>query len=811
MVPVLRIGRPAHTMSTVAGRSRDHPTHKFKCIGIPAGRDTAHCRYNAQMDSLTTPAALLDPLTSAQRDAVQHLDGPLMVLAGPGSGKTRVVTHRIAYLLHQDVAARQILALTFTNKAADEMRQRVQRLAPGQSVWMGTFHRFCARLLRQYASYVGLDENYTIYDTHDSLTVIKKTIEEEGIRLVRTSPERIAREISRAKNDLLTAQLFTPRPGNNIDNLVAGIYPAYQQRLLASNAVDFDDLLLHVAHLLRDNTDLRRQLDNTFRHILVDEYQDTNLAQYAIVRGLSADYPNISVTGDPDQSIYSWRGANLSNILEFENDYPNVQIVRLEQNYRSTQRILKVADCLITHNTRRKEKLLFTENDQGEPAKIVSHRDQKDEAQTIAAKIASQIQSGRRRPRDFAIFYRINALSRIFEQALFEQGIPYQIVNGFEFYQRQEIKDVLAYLHLMNNARNDVAFTRIINRPPRGIGKVTLGRIREHASRYGLSLLEASRQTHLLESLSRKAAKSVTEFIVLMDRLNGIAPADVEEILGHIISDSGYEDYLKCSEALEDSDRLDNIHELLSAARQFDEEHANQTSLDAFLEQVSLVSDTDAFEIEPDQVTLMTLHAAKGLEFSAVFIVAVEENLLPHERSRQDLESLEEERRLLFVGITRAQESLELSIARYRDFRGNRRPAVPSSFLFELPTHEMDVLGMERSSVSPRQATPSRKPDAPQRPPNRKSDTRASHTELMTAADMLAPSDDKASQEVRPSPDEFYVGLVVTHPNYQLGKVIALSGKDQRRTATVQFFSGAGQRKFVIVSSPLRPVKSRSK
>ena len=765
------------------------------------------------MHSPATKSELLDALTAAQREAVEHVDGPLMVLAGPGSGKTRVVTHRIACLLQQNIAARQILALTFTNKAAEEMRGRLARLAPGEAVWMGTFHRFCARLLRQYAPCVGLAENYTIYDAADSLNLVKRTIEEEGIQLTRTSPERIVRGISRAKNNLTSANEYAPRIGHPGDRIVADVYPAYQRRLVSSNAVDFDDLLMHVACLVQHNQDLRRKLDETYQYVLVDEYQDTNLAQYTILRALSVDYPNISVTGDPDQSIYSWRGADLNNILQFENDFPGTRVVRLEQNYRSTRRILRVADGLIAHNTRRKEKVLFTDNDEGDPVHVVGYVDERDEAESIAVKIAEAIQSGRRRPRDFAIFYRINALSRVFEKALYEQGVPYQIVNGFEFYQRQEIKDVMAYLHLINNARNDLALERIINRPPRGIGRITMQRISNHATRYGLSRLEAVRQTQLLETLGRKSAKAVTEFIQLIDRLKSHMHGSVEEILGHVISQTGYEEHLRKSAAAEDQNRLDNIHELLSAARQFEEDHFDSGGLDAFLDQVSLVSDTDVFEIEPDQVTLMTLHAAKGLEFPVVFIVAVEEKLLPHDRSLRELDSFEEERRLLFVGITRARESLELSMARYRDFRGTRRPAIPSSFLLEIPRNELEIIGLDDSSVPSTDILPeithgpayTAQRRAVRRP--RSDLPTATASGLVTAAE-LASATGASSASARPNPDDFHVGMVVRHPKYELGKVIALSGSSDQRTATVNFFGGAGERKIRLVHSDLCPVSS---
>src|SRR6188768_71877 len=435
--------------------------------------------------SLAPAADIFESLTEAQLAAVMHVDGPLLILAGPGSGKTRVVTHRVAHLLHQGISGKQILALTFTNKAADEMKARLARLVPLPTVWMGTFHRFCARLLRIHGSLVGLSENYSIYDMDDSRRMMAEAILDEGVDLSHTTPEAISHAISWAKNNLMGPEEYVPRRGHVVGGIVQRVYPAYQRRLLAANAVDFDDLLLHVAKLLKENPEVRRRLDERYRYILVDEYQDTNLAQYAIVRALSIDHPNLAVTGDPDQSIYGWRGANLSNILEFEKDFPSVKVVRLEQNYRSTKAILRVADELIRHNVRRKQKDLFTDNAEGQPVRLTAYPTQRDEADDIAARIALGIRKANRRPRDFAIFYRTNALSRQLEHALRDHVIPYQIVNGLEFYQRKEIKDVLAYLHLVNNPRSDVAFLRIINVPARKIGKASVGRLSDYARMKG--------------------------------------------------------------------------------------------------------------------------------------------------------------------------------------------------------------------------------------------------------------------------------------------------------------------------------------
>src|SRR5580704_4112165 len=472
---------------------------------------------------------LLENLTEAQCEAVMHHDGPLLVLAGPGSGKTRVITHRIARMLADGVPGNQILALTFTNKAADEMRLRVQRLAPGSEVWIGTFHRFCARMLRKYAPLAGLEENYTIYDTSDSAAALRRAMAPLHIDAAFTSPESLSRAISWAKNNLITPDQYQPKSGNPLGTVVQQIYPAYQAKLRESNAADFDDLLLHVATLLRESPDVRAALDERYRYIMVDEYQDTNLAQYVIARAMSIDHPNLAVTGDPDQSIYGWRGANLSNILDFEKDFPDVRVVRLERNYRSTKRILHVADELISHNLRRKKKALFTENVAGEPVRLTTYRTHKEEADSIATEIAGEIAAGQRRARDYAIFYRTNALSRSFELALREAGVPYQMVHGVEFFQRQEIKDVLSYLQLVNNPHDEVALRRVINRPARGIGKTTIERLAHHAQHRRMSLLDAAREVRQVESVAARSAKQVAAFVARVDRLlSAVGP--IEEL-----------------------------------------------------------------------------------------------------------------------------------------------------------------------------------------------------------------------------------------------------------------------------------------
>ncbi len=634
--------------------------------------------------------AIFRELTDPQREAASHVDGPLLILAGPGSGKTRVVTHRIAHLMASGVPAWQIAALTFTNKAADEMRARVEKLAPGQPVWMGTFHRFCAQMLRRYATMVGLQENYSIYDSSDAKKAMKRAIEAAEVSTTHASPEKIAANISRAKNRLVTPEMMQGHAMSPGEAVAARVYPVYQQQLLTANAVDFDDLLMHVAKLLRENPELRGELDAKYRYILVDEYQDTNLAQYAIVRAMSIDYPNLSVTGDPDQSIYGWRGADLNNILDFEKDYPSVKTVRLEKNYRSTPNILRVADQLIRHNRKRKSKDLFTDNEEGEQVVLRLFDNSYQEADAIVDEIADSIHAKTMRPSDFAIFYRMNSLSRSLEHALRSRAIPYQIVNGVEFYQRREVKDLLAYLHLINNPSHDVALTRIINVPTRGIGARTIQKLQLHADANKIPMLEAARKVYEIEGLAKRSASMVTKFVQIYDALANRANASLEDILRSIVEKIHYADYLeKTAAEQQDDEPMANVDELITAAVEFDRCHPEDGSLELFLEQVALVADTDAFDESSERVTLMTLHAAKGLEFPAVFIVGVEDDLLPHARSKDQESSFEEERRLLFVGITRAEQKLQLSCCKSRVVRGDMRPVIPSPFLNELPLDEI--------------------------------------------------------------------------------------------------------------------------
>ena len=785
----------------------------------------------------------LEQLTQPQQAAVTHVDGPLLILAGPGSGKTRVITHRIAHMLCQGIPAWRIAALTFTNKAAEEMRQRVDALAPGQSVWIGTFHRFCAQQLRQMAAMVGLSENYSIYDSSDSKQAMKRAIEASGISTTHTSPEAITKAISHAKNRLVTPEMMEGQTLRADEAVAAQVYPIYQKHLLTANAVDFDDLLLHFARILRENPEVRKELDQKFQYIMVDEYQDTNLAQYAIVRALSIDNPNLAVTGDPDQSIYGWRGADINNILDFENDYPSVNTVRLEQNYRSTPNILRVADQLIRHNLRRKQKELFTENLEGDPVILRFYQNGYQEADDLVDQITTIIARDGKRPKDFAIFYRMNALSRSLEHAMRRQGIPYQIVNGLEFYQRKEIKDLLAYLHLINNPHHDVALQRIINTPTRGIGAKTIERLRKFADHHGLPMIEAARQAKSIPELPKRSASMVAKFVALYDRLCCKATASVEDMLQYLVEEIDFESHLEKSSAdQQDIDAMANVEELISSAVEFDRQHPEDGSLEVYLEQTSLVADTDAFEDSTDRVTLMTLHAAKGLEFPHVFIIGVEDSLIPHSRSRESETQIEEERRLLFVGITRAQQCLQLSCCKQRTIRGELRPAIASPFLSELPLHEMnrvedaierkdwfddelnqdypdswdvegdaspeddcdDPYGLESTDIS--QTDPNQVREQPTEPgsdstepPAQPNTAKPSTKSLTTAAALM--TDGRAPLSA------FQEGVQVRHRKYGDGTVVSVSGRGPKRMATVEFSDGSHDFRLAFV--PLEIIKPK--
>lgn len=756
---------------------------------------------------------LLASLNPSQKAAASHVDGPLLILAGPGSGKTRVIIHRVANMIAQGVPSHQIVALTFTNKAADEMKARLNEILDEHHAWTGTFHRFCSRLLRIYSPLVGLHENFTIYDHGDSKRVLKQAVNESKVPLSHYSVDQIHNKISFAKSHAYLPDHWSDAATSHLDKIAAKIYPAYQKLLREANAMDFDDMLMYVVQILRENPELREELDSKHRYVIVDEYQDTNTAQYLILKGLSQTHRNLAVTGDPDQSIYGWRGASLGNILDFEKDYPEVDVVRLEQNYRSTKAILHVADQLIVNNQKRRHKELLTDNDQGSPVSLVAYPSQNQEANSIAETIAWQIENKQRQPRDFAIFYRVNAFSRSFEHAMQSYQIPYQVVHGQEFYQRKEIKDLLSYLHLLNNPNDNLALQRIINVPSRKIGNVTLNRIRNYAIHEGISMLESARRSGLNPEMSKQAATKVAKFVAIYDALAVHATDTVEEILGHVLTLTGYREHLLKQDSEEADNRVANVDELLTAAQEFDSQHPHDGGLQTYLESAVLVNETDAWETDDNAVTLMTLHAAKGLEFPVVFLVGVEEGTIPHERSMQDPAQLEEERRLLFVGITRAQEELQLSRALYRFRRGASWPTVASQFLMELPRDKMTIVEPQGSFGSGfDEFNQDSDDDEDWFSTGDTSQVRDASTayevpdtpKIQTASDLFSDHDAEAQPVKRFPPDQFQQGMLITHPEYGAGKIVALSGQGKKRTATVDFFNGE-QKKFRLAQSPLQP------
>lgn len=637
---------------------------------------------------------LLSTLNERQREAVTATEGPLLILAGAGSGKTRVITVRIAYLIEErGVAPHNILAVTFTNKAAQEMRERVERLLAGtrreSAPLVSTFHSLCVRLLRRDVEKLeeGYTRSFTIYDQDDSLRVVKSCIKDLGFDDQRLSARQTQSAISHAKNSGLDAESYSARVESHDERraAIARVFRLYEERLVNNNALDFDDLLIKTVRLLRVREDVRSLYNERFRYILVDEYQDTNALQFALIRYLTQKQQNICVVGDESQSIYKWRGADISNILNFEQHYPEARTIKLEQNYRSTQTILDAADAVIKHNTERKEKTLWTSNPAGAPVRYYQAMDAEGEARFVAAKIEEhrRMEPGARA----AVLYRTNAQSRVFEEALRRAGIPYNIVGGFSFYERAEVRDIVSYLKLALNPHDSIALLRVINTPARGLGKQTLDELQTRARDYGVSLWETiGIVTSEGEGMSPRAVSALKGFQSIVSRLvekAGREPAS--EVVKAAILDTGYADSLKAEKTDEAESRLENLQELVNAAVDYDNEEGG--GLRDFIDAAALVSDTDQYKGDAP-VTLMTMHAAKGLEFPVVFIVGMEDGLFPHARAAADASELEEERRLCYVAITRAERVLYVTHAMRRRVYGEEMAAEPSQFLNELP-HEL--------------------------------------------------------------------------------------------------------------------------
>ena len=755
-------------------------------------------------------------LTKAQQEAVECLEGPLLVLAGPGSGKTRVITHRIARLLQHGAEPGQILALTFTNKAAREMAERAERLLGGLRVRVSTFHRFCAGLLRHWGEGTGLRQNYTILDHSDQVAIVRSIMKDLGVDTVFHDHGRVLNRISRVRNDLISADAwcrqFEERPGDPLDAVVYHVFPRYERAVLAQNSVDFDDLLLHVVRMLEENPELRRQLDRRYRYVMVDEYQDTNFAQYRIVRAISRDYPNLCVTGDPDQSIYGWRGARADNISGFERDFPDVRIVSLDQNFRSTQCIVRCADQLIHHNHRPRRGPLTTRNPVGTPVRLCLFQDGDEEASRIAAEIAARVARGDRRFSDFAVFFRVNALSRPLEAAMTRHRVPYQVAAGLAFYERTEIRDLIAYLRLIENQQDDAALLRIINRPARGIGAKTVSLLAAHASSSSSSMLAAAGQAPQISGLTARSRRPLRRFVDLMARLHEMsAGGSVAPILERLIDEIDYFSIWREGSDEIDTDRQANIHELINAAQEFDragsEPGAEPPSLQGFLEGVCLTSEVDNIDQTQGAVALMTLHASKGLEFPVVFIVGLENGLIPHERAVRngDPAGVDEERRLLYVGVTRAMEELSLTQTAERTFRGGRQTTISSPFV-----SEMDLTITATDDVQ-RRVPPAPAGERGQRLDQARRRFEAAQQQpqrsiLMTGAaleERRAAGPDASPPSAEPV---FCTGMTVRHPRYGRGTVTGVSSLSRRATVTVRFENLEHAETFVAGRCPLQPV-----
>ena len=717
------------------------------------------------MDPITGPAPDFDALLNpAQRDAVRHGDGPLLILAGAGSGKTRVLTYRIAALIRdRAVPPQRILAVTFTNKAAGEMRDRVQRLigpAIARAVWMGTFHAICSRILRRSGAPLGVDPRFLIYDTDDQRQLMREVVRALDVDDRQFPPAGALAEISRAKNELVDHVAFARRAETFRDEVIGKLYAAYQRRLDECHALDFDDLLVRTVQLLREHPATLAEYQDRFRHILVDEYQDTNHAQYLLLTLLAQRHRNVCVVGDDDQAIYRWRGADVRNILEFERDYPDARVVKLEQNYRSTRHILDAAAAVIRHNPHRHTKALWTENGEGDPVTLYEAFDGYDEARYVGELIRAHRAAGGPAG-EIAILYRTNAQSRQFEEMFLRLGIPYQIVGGLRFYERAEIKDLLAYLRVAYNPADEASLRRVLNVPRRGIGEVTVRRLEAWARAEGVTLWEALRAG--AAGLGPQLRRAIAEFVGLVDELSRYAAEHpARDALRHAIDATGYRRMLEAEGTDEASARLENLDELAAVADEV-EVTTGEATLEAFLQHLALITDVDTLRDRGDRVTLMTLHSAKGLEFPVVVLAGLEEGLFPHVRSLEDEASLEEERRLCYVGLTRAKRRLILTEARQRAAFGTARPSLPSRFLAEIPA------ALLARTATPRTATG----DWP--------------------------------DEDRPVP-EVAVGDLVRHKTFGAGRVLEVDGEGPRAIVTVRF-DDVGTKRLALGYAPLQVIQ----
>lgn len=635
---------------------------------------------------------LIEGLNDKQKEAVLATEGPCLVIAGAGSGKTKVLTHKIAYLISEkNVKPYNILAITFTNKAASEMKQRVEKIVGdvAQEMWMGTFHSICVRILRRFIDRIGFDTSFLIFDTSDQKTVVKECLKALNIDDKTFSDRSVLSEISNAKNEMLTPKAYQAKySGEFRKEKIGQVYELYQKRLRENNAIDFDDIINYTIDILSENPDVLQYYTEKFKYVLVDEYQDTNKAQFTLVTILASRYGNITVVGDNDQGIYSFRGADISNILNFEKDFPGTKIIKLEQNYRCTGNILKAANAVIKHNENKYEKKMWTENEEGSLPCLYQAEDEYDEANYVVKQIEHLKTEEYLKPKDFVILYRMNAQSRAIEDILRRENIPYKIVGGLKFYERKEIKDTIAYLRLIHNTSDNLSLKRIINEPKRGIGKTSLDKIQEISDRTGTSMYEIIK--HAEEFDLNRVKANAEEFINLIEDLRlKKQELSISELLKEVLNKSGYTRALELENTVEAETRMQNLEEFLTVAIEFEEESADNT-LPEFLESITLSSDVDEMQDEDNTVTLMTLHSAKGLEFPVVFLVGMEEGIFPGYKSIGEPKELEEERRLFYVGITRAKQFLHLTCAKHRTIFGSTSYNAVSRFIKEIPDNLLD-------------------------------------------------------------------------------------------------------------------------
>ncbi|TLD41157.1 MAG: ATP-dependent DNA helicase UvrD/PcrA [Candidatus Jettenia ecosi] len=727
--------------------------------------------------------SLLKDITENQREAVTHIEGPLLVIAGAGSGKTRVITRRIGYLISQGINPYNILAITFTNKAADEMCERIKQFLSQKGLWISTFHKMCSRILRNDIERLGYSKDFSIYDTTDQLNQIKSIMAELQFDTAQWKPRTIAGTISHAKNKLINPETFASTASGYYHRIVAQVYTKYHTILKTNNALDFDDLLIKTIELFKTHTDILEMYQEKFKFVLVDEYQDTNYTQYTITRMLASKYRNICVTGDPDQSIYGWRGADIRNIMDFEKDYPDAKVVLLEKNYRSTKRILHAASSVIQQNRYRKQKRLWTENVEGEKIKVIHCEDEHGEAEEIVKSIRTLSTKGVKYS-NIALFYRTNAQSRVLEISLRNHGIPYRIIGGVEFYQRKEIKDVLSYLRLCINPQDRVALERTINTPTRGIGNTTIKKLEDWATAQNTSLFYALQQVNLIPEIKGQGALSIKRFTELILHLQQLPKSPIENIIKQVIQETRYIEFLRESGEKESKDRIANVEELVNAAHEYDINYS-EGALQGFLEEVALVSDADELQEGTQAVTLMTFHTAKGLEFPVVFITGMEEKLLPHAESTDSDDKIEEERRLCYVGITRAMSELFLTHTKRRMRYGQMNFCVPSRFLDEIPKEI--VIHVDKTNYS--------YVDDVYNKSNSSYDT-------AFQIDDITVHDDSLKENLAPLSG----GEIVRHPVFGIGRVLEVSGSKDKICAKINFNVG-GIKSLMLAYAKLEKIR----